>query len=97
MTGQTTDLGTLESDLMARIESANDEAALETLRVEALGKQGSISSLMKNLGAMSPDQRKSFGAALNVLKDKVTEAFSPRRRRWPRSRSIASCKAKRWT
>jgi len=73
MNGQTTDLAALEADLMARVASANDEASLEALRVEALGKQGSISALMKNLGAMSPDERKTFGAALNVLKDKVTE------------------------
>ncbi len=60
---------------MARVSAANDEATLEDLRVQALGKQGSISALMKNLGAMSPDERKTFGGALNVLKDKVTEAI----------------------
>ncbi|HVV34551.1 MAG TPA: phenylalanine--tRNA ligase subunit alpha, partial [Vitreimonas sp.] len=70
-----TNLEDLERTLMARVEAANDETALETLRVEALGKQGSISALMKNLGAMSPDERKTFGAALNVLKDKITEAI----------------------
>jgi phenylalanyl-tRNA synthetase alpha chain len=69
----TTDLDALERDLLARLAAANDEASLETLRVEALGKQGSISALMKNLGAMSPDERKTFGGALNVLKDKLTE------------------------
>ena len=68
-----TDLDHLERDLLARAAAANDEASLEALRVEALGKQGSISTLMKNLGSMSPDERKSFGAALNVLKDKITE------------------------
>ena len=71
----TNDLEALERDLLARVTAANDEASLEALRVEALGKQGSISALMKNLGAMSPDERKTFGAALNVLKDKVTEAI----------------------
>ena len=60
---------------MVRVEQANDEASLEALRVEALGKQGSISALMRNLGQMSPDERKTFGAALNVLKDRVTEAI----------------------
>jgi phenylalanyl-tRNA synthetase alpha chain len=69
------DLEDLQSGLIRRIEAANDETALEALRVEALGKQGSISTLMKSLGAMSPDERKSFGAALNVLKDKITEAI----------------------
>jgi phenylalanyl-tRNA synthetase alpha chain len=71
----TTDLEDLERGLLARVEQANDEASLEALRVEALGKQGSISALMRNLGQMSPDERKTFGAALNVLKDRVTEAI----------------------
>jgi phenylalanyl-tRNA synthetase alpha chain len=71
----TTDLQSLERDLLARTAAANDEASLEALRVEALGKQGAISALMRNLGQMSPDERKSYGAALNVLKDKVTETI----------------------
>jgi phenylalanyl-tRNA synthetase alpha chain len=75
MNAQTIDLKGLEADLEARITAANDEASLEALRVDALGKSGSISALMKNLGAMSPDERKTFGAALNVLKDKITEAI----------------------
>ncbi len=69
------DLQSLERDLLARLETANDEASLEALRVEALGKQGSISALMKNLGAMSPEERKEFGPKLNGLKDRVTEAI----------------------
>jgi phenylalanyl-tRNA synthetase alpha chain len=69
------DLEALERDVLARVTAANDEASLEALRVEALGKQGAISALMKNLGAMSPDERKTFGAGLNILKDKVTEAI----------------------
>ena len=69
----TTDLEELERALLARLAAANDETSLEALRVEALGKQGSISALMKNLGSMSPDERKTFGGALNVLKDKLTE------------------------
>jgi phenylalanyl-tRNA synthetase alpha chain len=71
----TTDLNELERTLMARVEGANDEAALEAVRVDALGKQGAISALMKNLGSMSPDERKTFGAALNGVKDKVSEAI----------------------
>jgi phenylalanyl-tRNA synthetase alpha chain len=71
----TTDLEPLERSLLARVEQASDEASLEALRVEALGKQGSISALMKNLGSMSPEERKTFGPMLNGLKDRVTEAI----------------------
>jgi phenylalanyl-tRNA synthetase alpha chain len=75
MNANTTDLAALEADLRARVGAANDEASLEALRVEALGKQGSISALMKTLGAMSPDERREFGGRLNVIKDAITEAI----------------------
>jgi phenylalanyl-tRNA synthetase alpha chain len=75
MNATSNDLGELERTLMARVEAANDESALEAVRVEALGKQGAISALMKNLGSLSPDERKTFGAALNGVKDKVSEAI----------------------
>ena len=69
----------LEQDILQQVASASDEAALEALRVATLGKKGSISERMKALGAMSPDERKEAGAALNVLKDKVTEAIAARK------------------
>jgi phenylalanyl-tRNA synthetase alpha chain len=69
----------LEQDILQQVASASDEAALEALRVATLGKKGSISEQMKALGAMSPDARKEAGAALNVLKDRVTEAIAARK------------------
>ena len=40
------DIQTLERDLLAGIDSAKDEAALETIRVSAIGKKGSVSELL---------------------------------------------------
>ena len=74
-----TDLDALESALVARIARSDDEAALETVRVEALGKQGVISGLMRTLGQMSPEQRSAFGAKLNTLKDRLGEALLTRK------------------
>jgi len=79
MTGATADLEQLEADITARIEGAGDEQALEALRVSILGKKGSISQLMKGLGAMDADQRKVMGPALNGLKDRVGAAIAARR------------------
>jgi phenylalanyl-tRNA synthetase alpha chain len=73
------DLATLKTELLAAITAANDEAALEAVRVGALGKKGSISALLATLGKMPPEQRKAEGAAINALKDSVTEALSARR------------------
>jgi phenylalanyl-tRNA synthetase alpha chain len=74
-----TDIATLELELMRTIGAAADEAELETARVAALGKRGSISALLATLGKMSPDERKQQGPLINGLKDRVTEAVAARR------------------
>ena len=73
------DLATLEHNILTDIAAASDEAALEAVRVAALGKKGSISALLATLGKMSPDERKTQGAAINLAKDKVTQALTARR------------------
>ena len=75
------DLSQLQSDLLAQIAASADEAALEAVRVAALGKKGSISALLATLGKMSPDERKVQGAAINAAKDVVSEALNARRAR----------------
>src|SRR6201984_765271 len=74
-----TDLAQLESEILGQIAATGDEAALEAVRVAALGKKGSISAWLATLGKMSPDERKTQGAAINLAKDKVTQALAERR------------------
>jgi len=73
------DLAALQRETLAAIEGAPDETALEAVRVAALGKKGSISALLATLGGLSPDERKTKGAAINALKDAVAEALAARR------------------
>ncbi len=73
------DLQTLETEILGQISAASDEAALENVRVSALGKKGSVSALLATLGKMAPDERKTAGAAINALKDRVSEAFAERK------------------
>jgi len=74
-----TDIQKLEAELLAAIAAANDEAALEAVRVSALGKSGTVSSLLKTLGTLTPDQRKEQGALINGLKDGVSVAIAARK------------------
>ncbi|NEX94064.1 phenylalanine--tRNA ligase subunit alpha [Caulobacter sp. 17J65-9] len=74
-----TDLSVLESDLLGAVAAASDLAALEEVRVSALGKQGSISALLKGMGAMSPDERKEKGPLINGLRDRVQTAIGARK------------------
>ena len=73
------ELTPLRESTLAAVASAADETALEAVRVAALGKKGSISALLATLGKMSPDERRTAGAAINALKDEVTEALAARR------------------
>ena len=73
------DLSQLRSDLLAAIAAAADEASLEGVRIGALGKKGSISTLLATLGKMSPDERRTQGAAINTLKDEAAGALATRR------------------
>src|ERR1700721_2367186 len=74
-----TDTAQLEQQILADVATAGDDAALETVRVAALGKQGSISALLRTLGAMAPEERKSQGPLINGLKDRVNAALAERR------------------
>ncbi|NGM49807.1 phenylalanine--tRNA ligase subunit alpha [Caulobacter sp. 602-2] len=74
-----TDLNTLESDVLAQVAGAADLSALDAVRVAAVGKTGSISGLLKTLGAMSPDERKERGAAINALRDRVQSAITEKK------------------
>lgn len=73
------ELSSLESSVLADVAAAGDEAALEAVRVAALGKKGSVSEKMKTLGSMDPETRKTFGPALNSLRDRVTEALAEKK------------------
>ncbi len=73
------DVTELETQTLAEIAAASDEAALEAVRIAALGKKGTISGLLAELGKMAPDERKAFGALVNSVKDKVNEALALRR------------------
>ncbi|MEZ5839774.1 MAG: phenylalanine--tRNA ligase subunit alpha [Hyphomicrobiales bacterium] len=74
-----TELSSLENEILAAIDAAGDEAALEAVRIGALGKKGTVSERMKSLGGMSAEERKVWGPALNGLKDKIGTAITERR------------------
>ncbi len=73
------DIESLERETLAAIDAAGDDAALEQVRVAALGKKGAVSDLLKTLGGMSPDERKVQGPLINGLRDRVTAALAQRK------------------
>ncbi|MGB3609393.1 MAG: phenylalanine--tRNA ligase subunit alpha [Cellvibrio sp.] len=61
------------------VAEAQDLATLDNVRVDYLGKKGSVSALMKNLGQLSPEERPAAGAEINQAKDKIQEAIAQRK------------------
>jgi phenylalanyl-tRNA synthetase alpha chain len=70
----------LRDKYLAAIGAADSEAALEAVRVRALGRKGEVSQLMRGLGGMDPDERRAAGPALNALKDDIAEAIAAAKR-----------------
>ena len=74
------------SDLMeicnqaeSKIEASVDEAALDLVRVEFLGKKGRLTDLLKGLGKLSAEERPAAGAEINKAKQQVQQAIAVRK------------------
>jgi phenylalanyl-tRNA synthetase alpha chain len=72
------DLDRLRAELVGEIAGA-DIARLEELRVSALGRSGRITAMLRGLGALAPEERRSAGQRLNALKDEVAAALDARK------------------
>ncbi|MDQ2077289.1 phenylalanine--tRNA ligase subunit alpha [Marinimicrobium sp. ABcell2] len=72
-------LTALTEEALKLVQDAEDLQALDRVRVEYLGKKGSISAQMKSLGKLSPEERPAAGAKINHAKDQVQDAISARK------------------
>ncbi|MGY4516654.1 phenylalanine--tRNA ligase subunit alpha [Lysobacter sp. HA18] len=73
------DISSLTQQALADIAAADSPDAIEALRVALLGKSGSITGQLKQLGTLPPDARKAAGEAINAARDTVTAALAERR------------------
>jgi len=69
----------LETRAAAEIAACADLKALDELRVLYLGKKGEVTSLLKSLGSLEPEQRKEFGQAVNRVRDAVNSLLVERK------------------
>ncbi len=73
------ELTALRDELEGAVAAADSLAALEAVRVRALGRRGQVTELMKALGSAAPEERRARGQALNGLKQAVADAVEARR------------------
>ena len=69
----------LRDKYISLISEASDEATLEDLRVQAVGKKGEVSLKMRELGKMTPEERQAAGPKLNALKDEINSALAAKK------------------
>ena len=69
----------LKQKYLSAIADAGDEATLEDLRLQAVGKKGEVSLKMRELGKMTPEERQVAGPALNALKDEINSALAAKK------------------
>jgi phenylalanyl-tRNA synthetase alpha chain len=69
----------MSADLLARIAAAADLPGLEAERVAALGKQGAVTSLLKTLGSMTPEERHAQGPRIHAMRESVSDAIASRK------------------
>ena len=75
----TDDLDALRAETSAALAASTDLRAWDAIRVGTLGKQGRLTTLLKELGKVPHDVRRERGAMLNVLKDELTAMVEARR------------------
>ncbi|MEY4501940.1 MAG: hypothetical protein RIS52_1830 [Pseudomonadota bacterium] len=74
-----TDIQNLQTSLLTSVAAADTIDALEAVRIDALGKAGSVSGLLKSLGGMTPEERQIQGPIINGLRESVTSAIAEKK------------------
>lgn len=69
------DILSIEQEALRRIESADSPETLNQLRIDFLGKKGSVTALLKGLGELSIEERKIVGAAANTCRANIEAAL----------------------
>ena len=73
------DIENLTAKALADIAAADSPQAIEALRVALLGKSGSVTAQLKQLGTLPADQRKAAGEAINRARDTLGTALAERK------------------
>ena len=66
----------LKNQLDTQLSQVASAQEIENIRVAYLGKNGSITELLKKMGGLSPEEKKTFGQAVNILKNYAAEAIA---------------------
>ena len=66
----------LRLQTIQRLENVSDKKELDTLRVEVLGKKGSLTALLRNMGSLPAQERPRIGQLVNKLREQIEQRFA---------------------
>ena len=66
----------LRQEFAEKLRAVTDAQELESIRVEFLGKKGSVTDLLKGMKALSGEEKKTFGQLVNELKTEISDAIT---------------------
>jgi len=75
-------LNSLHNEIRKALEKAADIDALEAVRIKYLGRKGEINRLFKQISQFTPEEKKTFGEAVNKLKTEVADELNTRLERF---------------
>ncbi len=73
-------LDAVSSEIIDAIAIADNLDVLEAIRIDALGKKGRISLMMRELGGMNAEDRRAAGQTLNKVKDDIATAIDAKQK-----------------
>lgn len=72
------DVKKLGAQTLAQIEQAQDTKALDAVRVNVLGKQGTLTAYLRGMGKIPQDERADVGKSVNMVRNQVQDALAAR-------------------
>jgi phenylalanyl-tRNA synthetase alpha chain len=89
------ELARIRDDALAALAACREETDIEALRVRFLGRKGELTTILRGLGALPPEQRRSIGEAANQVKTLIEERIAALQVRWQEEQLTRSLAAER--
>jgi phenylalanyl-tRNA synthetase alpha chain len=69
----------IQTRIKAKIDEADDLAKVEQVRIELLGKKGELTAILKNMGALAPEDRPKLGNVVNQIRQELEDSLNEKK------------------
>jgi len=90
-----TELVRIRDEALAAFDTCRGEEELEALRVRFLGRKGELTGVLRGIGELPPERRRSIGETANQIKTLLEERIAGLRTRWQEEQQARSLAAER--